>query len=81
MEETVKTEGGVKRNLFAEYLGYLKSGLKRFFVNDWQIWVSFLAPCLIMIISYLVFYLMYYVVTYLLLLLLQIQLDFVLRIV
>lgn len=55
MEETVKTEGGVKRNLLAEYLGYLRSGLKRFFVNDWQIWVSFLAPCLIMIISYLVF--------------------------
>ena len=55
MEETVKTEGGVKRNLLAEYLGYLRSGLKRFFVNDWQIWFSFLAPCLIMIISYLVF--------------------------
>ena len=55
MEEAVRTEGGVKRNLLAEYRGYLRSGLKRFFVNDWQIWVSFLAPCLIMIISYLVF--------------------------
>ncbi len=49
MEETAKV------NKFSEYMGYLGKGLKRFFRHDWQIWMSFLIPCLTLLISYFIF--------------------------
>ncbi|MBO6228952.1 MAG: YfhO family protein [Ruminiclostridium sp.] len=38
-----------------EYLGYARNGVKRFFTTDRQIWISFLVPCLTLLISYFVF--------------------------
>ena len=38
-----------------EYPGYARNGIKRFFVSDWQIWVSFLIPCFTLLISYFIF--------------------------
>ena len=38
-----------------EYPGYVRNGIKRFFVSDWQIWVSFLIPCFTLLISYFIF--------------------------
>ena len=52
MEETTQT---VKTNKFAENIGYLAKGLKRFFRHDWQIWLSFLIPLLTLLISYFIF--------------------------
>ncbi len=39
----------------SEYLGYAKNGIKRFFVADRQLWISFAVPCLILLISYFIF--------------------------
>ncbi len=39
----------------SEYVGYAKNGIKRFFVSDKQLWISFAAPCLILLISYFIF--------------------------
>ena len=38
-----------------EYAGYAKNGIKRFFTADRQLWISFLVPCLILLISYFIF--------------------------
>ena len=38
-----------------EYLGYAKSGAKRFFTTDRQLWISFAVPCLTLLISYFIF--------------------------
>ena len=38
-----------------EYLGYARSGIKRFFTTDRQFWISFLVPCLTLLISYFIF--------------------------
>ena len=52
-------ERTAKQNAFsfyaAEYWGYLKSGVRRFFTSDRQLWISFLVPCLILLISYFIF--------------------------
>ena len=51
MERTVKIDG----SSFGEYLGYARAGVKRFFTEDRQLWISFAAPCLILLISYFIF--------------------------
>lgn len=38
-----------------EYLGYARSGVKRFFTEDRQLWISFAVPCLTLLISYFIF--------------------------
>ncbi|MCR4779698.1 MAG: YfhO family protein [Ruminiclostridium sp.] len=38
-----------------EYLGYARSGIKRFFTEDRQIWISFVVPCLTLLLSYFYF--------------------------
>ena len=38
-----------------EYAGYARNGIKHFFKNDNQIWLSFLIPALIMLVSYFIF--------------------------
>ena len=38
-----------------EYFGYAKSGIKRFFTTDRQLWISFAVPCLTLLISYFIF--------------------------
>ncbi len=38
-----------------EYFGYARSGIKRFFTTDRQLWISFLVPCLTLLISYFTF--------------------------
>ena len=37
------------------YAGYAKNGIKHFFKNDNQMWLSFLLPALIMLVSYFIF--------------------------
>ncbi|MBR5089096.1 MAG: YfhO family protein, partial [Ruminiclostridium sp.] len=53
MERTANTGGAAF--FVKEYLGYAKNGIKRFFVADTQLWISFLMPCLILLISYFIF--------------------------
>lgn len=48
-------EKTAKKNVFAEYLGYARSGISRFFKNDWEIWVSFVVPFFVLLTSYIVF--------------------------
>ena len=43
------------RTTFGDYLGYARAGIKRFFKEDYQLWISFAAPCLILLISYFIF--------------------------
>ena len=38
-----------------EHLGYAKNGIKHFIKNDNQMWLSFLLPALIMLVSYFIF--------------------------
>lgn len=45
----------VKPNIFLTWLGYLKAGLRRFFITDFQLPVSFAIPCFILLLSYLIF--------------------------
>lgn len=43
------------RTTFGDHLGYARAGIKRFFKEDYQLWISFAAPCLILLISYFIF--------------------------
>lgn len=38
-----------------KYLNYIKSGLKRFFITDFQFPLSFAIPCLILLLAYFIF--------------------------
>ncbi|MBQ3842954.1 MAG: YfhO family protein [Ruminiclostridium sp.] len=51
MERTANFGGSA----FGEYVGYARAGVKRFFTEDRQLWISFAAPCLILLISYFIF--------------------------
>ncbi len=53
MEKT--SERGAFSFYVREYLGYAGSGIKRFFKTDRQLWISFLTPCLTLLISYFIF--------------------------
>ncbi|MBR4112130.1 MAG: YfhO family protein [Ruminiclostridium sp.] len=48
-------EKTAEQSVAAKYLGYAKAGLKRFFVTDFQLPVSFGIPCLILLLSYFIF--------------------------
>ena len=54
MERTANSAGSVSF-FIKEYIGYAKSGIKRFFTVDKQLWLSFLVPFLILLISYFIF--------------------------
>ena len=53
MERTANS--GSASFFIKEYLGYARNGIKHFFAVDRQIWISFLIPCLTLLISYFVF--------------------------
>lgn len=55
MKRNVEEAQTVKENKLLTYLGYIRSGLKRFFVNERQLWISFAIPCLTLIAAYFVF--------------------------
>ena len=42
-------------DVIKEHFGYAKNGIKHFFKNDNQMWLSFLLPALIMLVSYFIF--------------------------
>ena len=48
-------EKTAEQSVASKYLGYAKAGLKRFFVTDFQLPVSFGIPCLILLIAYFIF--------------------------
>ena len=48
-------EKTAEQSVISKYLGYVKSGLKRFFVTDFHLPVSFGIPCLILLIAYFIF--------------------------
>ena len=48
-------EKTAEQSVAAKYLGYAKASLKRFFVTDFQLPVSFGIPCLILLLSYFIF--------------------------
>ena len=50
-----RSESGSASFFVKEYLGYAKTGVKRFFTTDRQLWISFLVPCLTLLISYFIF--------------------------
>lgn len=43
------------QNFFKRYAGYAKAGLKRFFVTDFQLPLSFAIPCFILLLAYFFF--------------------------
>ncbi len=51
----IKVPKGADTNKFKEYLGYARNGIKHFFVKENQMWLSFLLPALILLISYFIF--------------------------
>lgn len=53
MDKTVNS--GSASFFIKEYAGYAKNGIKRFFTVDRQLWISFLVPCLTLLISYFIF--------------------------
>ena len=50
-----RSDSGSVSFFIKEYLGYARSGVKRFFTSDRQLWISFLVPCLTLLISYFIF--------------------------
>lgn len=44
-----------KNSKFKEYAGYARNGIKHFFVKENQMWISFLIPALILLVSYFAF--------------------------
>ncbi len=52
-EAEIKAPSG--QNKFQEYLGYARNGIKHFFVKENQLWLSFLLPAFILLISYFIF--------------------------
>lgn len=44
-----------KENVLKKYFGYLGSGIRRFFVTDFQFPLSFAIPCLILLLAYFIF--------------------------
>jgi len=48
-------EKTAEQSVITKYLGYLKAGLKRFFITDFHLPVSFGIPCLILLIAYFIF--------------------------
>ena len=44
-----------KNSKFQEYMGYARNGIKHFFVKENQMWISFLIPALILLVSYFAF--------------------------
>ncbi len=48
-------EKTAEQSVLTKYLGYAKAGLKRFFVTDFHLPVSFGIPCLILLIAYFIF--------------------------
>ncbi len=44
-----------KQSTVKKYLGYFKAGLRRFFITDFQLPVSFGIPCFILLLSYFIF--------------------------
>ncbi len=51
-DATTKSTGA---DVLNRYLGYIKAGLKRFFITDFQFPVSFGIPCFILLLSYFIF--------------------------
>ena len=55
---TSETAQTAKKSFFdtvKEYLGYAVNGIKYFFKNENQMWISFLLPALILLVSYFIF--------------------------
>ena len=50
-----RSDSGSVSFFIKEYLGHARSGVKRFFTSDRQLWISFLVPCLTLLISYFIF--------------------------
>ncbi|MBQ8902825.1 MAG: YfhO family protein, partial [Oscillospiraceae bacterium] len=48
-------EKTAEQSVISRYLGYAKAGLKRFFITDFHLPVSFGIPCLILLIAYFIF--------------------------
>ncbi len=48
-------EKTAEQSVINKYLGYAKAGLKRFFITDFHLPVSFGIPCLILLLSYFIF--------------------------
>ncbi|MDE7234407.1 MAG: YfhO family protein, partial [Ruminiclostridium sp.] len=44
-----------KESALKKFFGYLRSGIKRFFVTDFQFPLSFAIPCLILLLAYFIF--------------------------
>lgn len=53
MTATEKTTDS--QSVVSRYLGYAKSGIKRFFTKDWELPVSFGIPCFILLLAYFIF--------------------------
>ena len=50
-----KIDFGTVKGAVKEYLGYARNGIKHFFKKENQMWLSFLLPALILLVSYFIF--------------------------